>query len=87
VLPATMRGTDLVRTTRRFEPLRPAHLIFTHLDETNCCGGILGLAMESERPVSFLCAGQSVPEDIESATRHGLLRWIGAAPLVAAAAA
>lgn len=87
VLPATMRGTDLVRTARRFEPLRPAHLIFTHLDETTCCGGILSLAMESGRPVSFLCAGQSVPEDIEPATRHALLRLIGAEPLAAAAAA
>lgn len=87
VLPATMRGTDLVRTARRFEPLRPSHLLFTHLDETTCCGGILSLAMETGRPVSFLCAGQSVPEDIEPASRHALLRLIGAEPLAAAAAA
>ncbi len=87
VLPATMRGMDLVRTARRFEPLRPAHLIFTHMDETACCGGILSLAMETGRPVSFLCAGQSVPEDIEPASRHALLRLIGAEPLAAAAAA
>jgi len=87
VLPATMRGTDLARTARRFEPLRPAHLIFTHLDETACCGGILSLAMESGRPVSFLCAGQSVPEDIAPASRPALLRLIGAEPLAAAAAA
>ncbi len=87
VLPATMRGTDLIRTARRFEPLRPARLIFTHLDETTCCGGILSLAMETGRPVSFLCAGQSVPEDIQPASRHALLRLIGAEPLAAAAAA
>lgn len=87
VLPATMRGTELARTARRFEPLRPAHLIFTHLDETTCCGGILSLAMETGRPVSFLCAGQSVPEDIEPASRPALLRLIGAEPLAAAAAA
>jgi len=37
--------------------------------------------------VSFLCAGQGVPEDIEPATRHALLRLIGAEPLAAAAAA
>ena len=87
VLPATMRCADLVRTARRFEPLRPAHLIFTHLDETTSCGGLFSLAIESGRPVSFLCAGQSVPEDIEPATRNGLLRLIGAEPLAAAAAA
>jgi flagellar biosynthesis protein FlhF len=87
VLPATMRCTDLLRTARRFEPVRPSHLIFTHLDETTSCGGMLSLAIETGRPVSFLCAGQSVPEDIESATRHALLRLIGAEPLAAAAAA
>lgn len=87
VLPATMRCTDLVRAARRFEPLRPSHLLFTHLDETTSCGGVLSLAIETGRPVSFLCAGQSVPEDIESATRHALLRLIGAEPLAAVAAA
>ena len=87
VLPATMRCSDLIRATRRFEPLRPSHLIFTHLDETTSCGGLLSVAMETGRPVSFLCAGQSVPEDIEAATRTGLLRLIGAVPLTAAAAA
>jgi flagellar biosynthesis protein FlhF len=87
VLPATMRCTDLLRTARRFEPVRPSHLIFTHLDETTSCGGMLSLAIETGRPVSFLCAGQSVPEDIESATRHALLRLISAEPLAAAAAA
>ena len=87
VLPATMRCTDLLRIARRFEPVRPSHLIFTHLDETTSCGGILSLAIEIGRPVSFLCAGQGVPEDIEPATRLALLRLIGAEPLAAAAAA
>ncbi len=87
VLPATMRCVDLARTVGRFEPLRPAHLIFTHLDETACYGGILSLAIETGRPVSFLCSGQSIPEDIEPATRSALLRLIGAEPLAAATAA
>jgi len=87
VLPATMRCTDLARAARRFEPLRPSHLLFTHLDETTSCGGLLGLAIETGSPVSFLCAGQSVPEDIEPATRQALLRLVGAEPLAAAAAA
>jgi flagellar biosynthesis GTPase FlhF len=37
--------------------------------------------------VSFLCAGQGVPEDIEPATRLALHRLIGAQPLAAAPAA
>ena len=87
VMPATMRCADLARTVGRFEPLRPAHLIFTHLDETACYGGVLSLAIETGRPVSFLCSGQSIPEDIEPATRAALLRLIGAEPLAAATAA
>ena len=86
VMPATMRCADLARTVGRFEPLRPAHLIFTHLDETACYGGVLSLAIETGRPVSFLCSGQSIPEDIEPATRAALLRLIGAEPLAAATA-
>ncbi len=87
VLPATMRCTDLARAARRFEPLRPSHLLFTHLDETTSCGGLLSLAIETGRPVSFLCAGQGVPEDIEPATYPALLRLIGAEPRTAAATA
>jgi flagellar biosynthesis protein FlhF len=82
-----MRYADLAHTARRFERLRPSHLLFTHLDETTSCGGLLSLSIESGKPVSFLCAGQSVPEDIEPATRQALLRLIGAEPLAAAAAA
>ena len=86
VVPATMRYADLTRTAARFEPLRPSHLVFTHLDETACYGAVLSLAIESGRPVSFLCAGQSIPEDIEPATRSGLLRLIGGEQLAAMAA-
>ncbi|MGO9242289.1 MAG: hypothetical protein ACLQBJ_15920 [Bryobacteraceae bacterium] len=87
VVPATMRCADLARTAGRLEPLKPTHLVFTHLDETVCYGGVLSLAIETGRPVSFLCAGQSVPEDIEPATRTALLRLIGAQPSAVAAAA
>jgi flagellar biosynthesis protein FlhF len=77
VMPATMRCADLARTVGRFEPL----------DETACYGGVLSLAIETGRPVSFLCSGQSIPEDIEPATRAALLRLIGAEPHAAATAA
>ena len=60
VLPATMRYADLAHTARRFERLRPSHLLFTHLDETTSCGGLLSLSIESGKPVSFLCAGQKI---------------------------
>ena len=87
VVPATMRYPDLARMVGRFEPLRPRHLVFTHLDETASYGGVLSIAIETGRPVSFLCAGQSIPEDIEPATRAGLLRLFGGAPQAKATSA
>jgi flagellar biosynthesis protein FlhF len=50
-------------------------LIFTRLDEAAACGGALALAMNSALPVSFLCAGQSVPEDIAPAAMSRLVSF------------
>jgi flagellar biosynthesis protein FlhF len=53
---------------------RPTRLVFTHLDETAHFGGILACAMNLALPVSYLCAGQSVPEDIREASAGALIR-------------
>jgi flagellar biosynthesis protein FlhF len=50
-------------------------LIFTRIDEAAGCGGVLALAMNSALPVSYLCAGQSVPEDIEPAAISRLVSF------------
>lgn len=64
VLAATSRAQDLRNLMRRWARFRPASLILTRLDETSHGGCALGVALEAERPVSFLSYGQAIPEDL-----------------------
>ncbi len=70
VLTASMRQNDLESAAKRFEAFRPSALIFTRLDETDSMAAIANEAIRSAKPVSWLCAGQLIPEDIESATKR-----------------
>ncbi len=76
VLNATTRSRDLQLAAARWTELNPSRLIFTRLDETAGYGGMLACAVKTQLPVSFTCAGQSVPEDIEEATASGLLSLV-----------
>jgi flagellar biosynthesis GTPase FlhF len=68
VLTATMRHTDMESAARRFEPFHPMGLIFTRLDETDSTGSIAGEAIRSGKPLTWVCGGQLIPEDIEPAS-------------------
>ena len=70
VLTATTRPVDLEIAAKRFDAFRPAGLIFTRLDETDSTGSIAGEAIRSGKPVSWICAGQLIPEDIEPASKR-----------------
>ena len=67
VLTASMRLQDLYCAAHLYEPFRPSKLLFTRLDETSSLSSVFCVAARSGRPVSFLCAGQSIPEDIAPA--------------------
>jgi flagellar biosynthesis protein FlhF len=69
VLTASMGQAELQATVDRFAPFNPAKLIFTHLDETTCTAAVISEAARTRRPISFLCNGQSVPEDILPASK------------------
>lgn len=70
VLTASMRPSDIEAAAKRFEVFRPSALIFTKLDETDSTGAIASEAIRSAKPVSWLCAGQLIPEDIEPASKR-----------------
>jgi flagellar biosynthesis protein FlhF len=76
VASASMRPADLSRALDRFEIFTPAKLIFTHLDETSFFGAMISESARGEKPISFLAAGQQIPEDIEPATPDRLLNFI-----------
>lgn len=58
---------EMNETVFRFSPLSFKTYIFTKLDETRMMGNIINQVVKYPRPVSFVTAGQNVPEDIEVA--------------------
>ena len=68
VLTASTRQVDMECAGDRFSAFRPSALIFTRLDETDSLGSMFCEAVRSETPVSFLCDGQLVPENMEPAS-------------------
>jgi len=79
VLPASMRGADLTRQVDQFRAFRPRKVVFTRMDEASCYGALLNLATGSGLAISFLTQGQRIPDDLEPATKEGLLERLGIA--------
>jgi flagellar biosynthesis protein FlhF len=68
VLSAGAKMADLRRTVDAFACFGPSKLIFTRIDETAHYGALVNLSWERKLPVSYLCSGQMIPEDLEEAT-------------------
>jgi flagellar biosynthesis protein FlhF len=69
---------ELAAVARRYKAFSPERLIFTKLDESEGPAGALGVTSLLSRPVSCLCDGQRVPEDIHPVTDDELLeRLVG----------
>ena len=66
VMAATTQAPDLDDIVRQYAQATPAACIFTKLDETLRIGGALSVAIRHSLPVAYTCAGQRVPEDLES---------------------
>ena len=76
VLPASMKADDLARQVELFREFRPRKLIFTRMDETTRYGSLLSLVARTRLEVSFLAQGQRIPDDLEIATREGLVKLL-----------
>jgi flagellar biosynthesis protein FlhF len=76
VLMSCLRSADLSRVWEAFQIFRPGRMIFTRLDETGSLGGPFSLAARTGTPVSFLAAGQRIPEDLEPASSQRLIDGI-----------
>jgi flagellar biosynthetic protein FlhF len=70
VMAASAQAGALEETALRFGTLRPAHCVLTKVDEATSLGGALSTLVQSGLPVSWLCVGPRVPEDIEAARAH-----------------
>lgn len=73
VVSATTKGADLVQIVRQFEPFGYESVIVTKLDETGSVGNVISALADARKPVSYLCDGQVVPQDIAPASTLQLL--------------
>lgn len=72
VLAADTSAATAHRIFDRYARLNPARVVITKLDETESVMPLLGAVRERGLPVSYLSAGQRVPEDLWRATPAGL---------------
>ena len=61
-------GSSALRAAAdRFSAVSPTSVVFTKLDETAGCGGLLAASRDIGLPISYFTTGQEVPRDIEPA--------------------
>lgn len=65
VLSATTKYRDLIDIADIYKEIANYKLIFTKLDETSAYGNILNIKLHSGAKLSYMTAGQNVPDDIE----------------------
>jgi flagellar biosynthesis protein FlhF len=76
VLSAGTPAATIRRVLDRFEDAQPSRIVITKLDEAESLAPIVGVLRERQLPISYLCTGQSVPEDLERATPPALAAWV-----------
>ncbi|WP_423799747.1 AAA family ATPase [Neobacillus sp. SAB-20_R2A] len=64
VLSMTTRWKDMKQIVEKMKSLQIDKIILTKWDESTCFGAALNLVYHYPYPLSFLCLGQGVPEDI-----------------------
>jgi flagellar biosynthesis protein FlhF len=73
VVQAAVRARDVERLRAAYRAPTPTGLVVTKLDETDQAGGALHAALEHALPLTYLCDGPRVPEDIHDASAEMLL--------------
>jgi flagellar biosynthesis protein FlhF len=86
VLQATTHPSDAQIAAKKFALFGANRLALTKLDETTRPGAAVSIASGSTLPLTYLCSGQRVPEDIESATPDSLTARIVRSTSIATAA-
>lgn len=81
VLAAPVAESVQLDTIRRYQSLPIQNIIMTKLDETPRYGSMYNLLSHAGIPVSYLSAGQRVPEDLEPANTQRLVELVWGEPL------
>ncbi|HEY4014497.1 MAG TPA: hypothetical protein VGM06_14245 [Polyangiaceae bacterium] len=75
-VPASLRSNDAVRLAKRYAAAAPTAIVVTKIDETDAPAGIVHAAWAAKLPISVMCFGQRVPEDIAHATTGALVDYL-----------
>jgi len=76
VVSATANRRCVSNVLTQFCPLGANRVIVTKLDEAEAYGMVLNVAESCKLPLSYVSAGQEVPDDIDRANPHELARLI-----------
>jgi flagellar biosynthesis protein FlhF len=73
VVSATIKEKDLIAISERLKDFGVQCLLFTKLDESSTFGNLINVLLRTNLPVSFLCCGRKVPDDIEGGSVQKLV--------------
>jgi flagellar biosynthesis protein FlhF len=73
VLPAWLRARDAERVVATYGAPKITGVVITKLDETEQVGGVMHASIGNALPVTYLCNGARVPEDIHDAAMDQVL--------------
>lgn len=76
VISMTTKNNDIKRILHNYKKVGYDYLVLSKMDETQSYGNILNLSNYSDKPISYIATGQSVPDDIEKATKEWLCKHI-----------
>lgn len=73
---ATVSEAMFTQTIERFSIVRPTDLVLTKVDETPVIGPIISSLYTRSLPLAYVTTGQSIPDDIEPASRRMLAEML-----------
>lgn len=76
VLAANTRERDLELFYEKFKPFGVNRLVFTKVDETSEMGALWNLPVKKQLPLTYLCHGQTIPDDLIIAQAEEIAQWI-----------
>ncbi|MTI65705.1 MAG: flagellar biosynthesis protein FlhF [Firmicutes bacterium] len=76
VLSITTNKKDLSSIIENYKKIGYNNIILTKLDESENHGNILNISSYTDKPISYICTGQNVPDDIEIANKQNLFKYI-----------
>jgi flagellar biosynthesis protein FlhF len=76
VLSLTTKFKDIKAIADSYAVIGYDKYILTKLDESSGYGNIINIAKYIDKPISYLCTGQNVPDDIEKASIDKLFYYI-----------